>query len=73
MNRFKLPQVCHCGARGSITFEPTPLSLGSERDPDPAIIRPKARSGLTTGVASSATIAATGSASAPFLASPIDG
>jgi hypothetical protein len=38
MNRFKLPQVCHCGARGSITFEPTPLSLGSERDPDPAII-----------------------------------
>jgi hypothetical protein len=33
MKQFTLPQVCDCGARGAVTFEPA-----GEMDPDPAII-----------------------------------
>jgi hypothetical protein len=38
LGRFTLPQICGCGARGSVTFEPVPLSASAERDPDPLVV-----------------------------------
>jgi hypothetical protein len=36
--RFTLPQVCGCGAHGTVSFEPLPWSASAERDPDPLIV-----------------------------------
>jgi len=38
MRRFSLPQVCGCGARGSITLEPRPRALTDDFDPQAAIV-----------------------------------
>lgn len=38
VGRFTLPQICGCGARGAITFEPAGPPVPGEQDPDPAIV-----------------------------------
>lgn len=38
MTPFTLPQVCDCGARGAVTFEPAPPPPPGENDPDPTIV-----------------------------------